>query len=202
MVKGEHWIRKSSEAIGVDKGLVNPATVDLRLSGEIVELPVPFRPYEEERKRFQDGTIEPYKKPLSNFEMFDKFPKEWRDWGILEDAYYYQMPIGTVFTFIPSAFYLARSIESVNIPHDMLATGDSKSTTARLGINHLTALLIDPGYRGRITMELIAKLPVRFTIGGRIIQLTFHDVKDGGVYNGRYQDSKGLVPPLREQLGE
>lgn len=198
MVKGEQWIIKHSGQVGVEEELVNPATVDLRLSGEIVELPVPFRPYTEERLRFQDSTIEPYRKPLSSFELFDKFPKEWKEWGILEDAYYYQIPEGIDFTFIPSAFYLGRSIEKVDIPVSVLATGDSKSTTARLSINHLTALLIDPGYRGRVTMELVARLPVKFPIGGRIIQLTFHEVKDGGAYNGRYQDSDGLVPPLRK----
>lgn len=197
MVKGKHWILKNANRLGIEADNVNPATVDLRLSGEIVEIPVPMRSYNEERVRFQGDHLAPYRKPLSDFELYDKFPSEWKEWGILDDAYYYNIPEGVDFVFIPSAFYLARSVEFVSIPPDTVATGDSKSTTARLGINHLTALLIDPGYNGRITMELIAKLPVKFTIGSRIIQLTYHEVIEGGQYNGRYQNSNGLVPPLR-----
>jgi len=197
MVKGELWLKRNSAGIGIVRDNVNPATVDLSLGGEIVEIPKPFSTYKQERSAFQvASTLSVYREHMPSSKMYALFPDEWKSMGILNDAVVYNIPDGESFTFIPSAFYLAATKESVKIPQNMVASGDLKSTTARLSINHLAALLIDPGYTGNITLELTTILPVSFTIGERIIQLTFHEVDEGGVYSGRYQKSAGVVPAI------
>lgn len=52
-------------------------------------------------------------------------------------------------------FILASSVEEVNIPTDMVALVNGKSSWARQGlVIHQTAGLLDPGFRGTVTFEL------------------------------------------------
>lgn len=59
------------------------------------------------------------------------------------------------FTLHPGDFVLGSTIETVEVPADLMVKYDGKSTLGRLGLlTHVTAGLIDPGYRGQITLEL------------------------------------------------
>jgi len=199
MVKGAKWIREHSEVLGVNQDYVNPATVDLSLGGEIVELPSPafhITAIHRMRAVYGNQDLLAYSRPLSASNLYDQFPSRWKSSGVLNDAVYYDLPDGVEFTFIPGAFYLGVTKEFVSIPQGIVAKGDLKSTVARQSLLQFTALLIDPGFTGNITLELVSVLPVTMKIGSRIIQLTFMDVEDGEVYAGRYQDSHGLIPPL------
>jgi dCTP deaminase len=55
----------------------------------------------------------------------------------------------------PGQFLLASTVEKVHIPTDMCAQVNGKSSWGRLGLTvHVTAGFIDPGFKGRITLEL------------------------------------------------
>lgn len=76
----------------------------------------------------------------------------------------------------PRGFALGRTEEWVNIPDDMVANVEGKSSLARLGIFvHITAGFIDPGFRGTITLEFFNGSPryVELVAGIRICQIAF-----------------------------
>jgi dCTP deaminase len=101
------------------------------------------------------------------------------------------------FTMHPGEFALARTAETVNIPIDLVARIEGKSSVGRLGMMiHITAGYIDPGFRGPITLELycVHPLPVLIYPGDRIAQLSFHEMSStpSRAYAGRYQDAESV----------
>lgn len=101
----------------------------------------------------------------------------------------------------PGDFILAGTVEYVEIPSDLVAQVEGRSTYARKGIIvHATAGYIDPGFRGFITLEIanisgsIRELP----IGARIAQLIFHQLSSRATrpygheeLGSHYQDQRG-----------
>lgn len=76
----------------------------------------------------------------------------------------------------PNEFMLATTVETVNIPNNLVAQVNGKSSWARKGLLvHTTAGFIDPGFRGQITLELknVGHEPIVLTPGVRICQLVF-----------------------------
>jgi dCTP deaminase len=64
-------------------------------------------------------------------------------------------PRGQVFDIEPGDFVLASTLERIRMPDDLLARLEGKSSIGRLGLRiHSTAGFIDPGFEGRITLEL------------------------------------------------
>ena len=59
------------------------------------------------------------------------------------------------FILHPGEFVLGQTIEWVELPDDLVARLEGKSSLARLGLQvHATAGFVDPGWRGRLTLEL------------------------------------------------
>jgi len=86
---------------------------------------------------------------------------------------------GEAFTLHPGDFALGSTIETVTIPDDLVGQVDGRSSVGRLAIVvHATAGLIDPGFRGQITLELsnIGRIPVRLYPGVRIAQIVLHQM--------------------------
>lgn len=84
---------------------------------------------------------------------------------------------GEAFTLHPGDFALGSTMETVTIPDDLVGLVDGRSSVGRLAIVvHATAGLIDPGFRGQITLELsnIGRLPVRLYPGLRVAQIVLH----------------------------
>ncbi|MCA9774897.1 MAG: dCTP deaminase [Myxococcales bacterium] len=60
------------------------------------------------------------------------------------------------FTIRPGQFLLAQTHETVGIPPDLMGFVEGRSSFARVGVSiHVTAPKIDPGFRGRITLEMM-----------------------------------------------
>lgn len=60
-----------------------------------------------------------------------------------------------VYRLEPGAFVLAQTLERVRIPHDLVGMVEGRSSWARVGVTiHVTAPKIDPGFDGRITLEM------------------------------------------------
>jgi len=80
------------------------------------------------------------------------------------------------FVLQPGQFILASTLEEVELPDDIGARIEGRSSWGRLGIIvHSTAGYIDPGFKGKITLEMsnIGMLPVLLYPGMRICQLSF-----------------------------
>lgn len=83
---------------------------------------------------------------------------------------------GNSFVFHPGQFVLGATLEEVYLPDDICARIDGRSSLGRLGIIvHSTAGHIDPGFRGKIVLEMqnIGMIPILLYPETRICQLVF-----------------------------
>jgi len=86
------------------------------------------------------------------------------------------VPEGEAFVIHPGEFCLARTLEWVEIPDDIVARIEGKSSLGRLGlIVHATAGFCDPGWKGTLTLELnnLTRIPIKLWPGLLIAQLSF-----------------------------
>ncbi|MEM4779952.1 MAG: dCTP deaminase [Halalkalicoccus sp.] len=151
---------------------IQPASVDLRLGREFLE--------------FQRANI-PCIHPGSEREV-----SEYVTETVIEE--------GEEVVLHPGDFVLGTTKERVEIPPDLLANVEGRSSLGRLAIVvHATAGVVDPGYRGQITLELsnLGTAPVALTPGMRISQLVFTEMKTpadrpyGSERGSKYQDQRG-----------
>jgi len=80
------------------------------------------------------------------------------------------------FVIHPGEFALGRTQEWVELPDDIVARIEGKSSVGRLGlIVHATAGFCDPGWKGTLTLELanLTRVPIRLYHGLPIAQLSF-----------------------------
>ncbi len=114
---------------------------------------------------------------------------------------------GDEFILHPGDFVLGTTTERVEIPDDLVAHVEGRSSLGRLAIVvHATAGLCDPGYHGQITLELsnLGTAPVALSPGMRISQLTFTELRSpadrpyGSERGSKYQDQDG---PQASRIG-
>jgi dCTP deaminase len=100
-------------------------------------------------------------------------------------------------------FLLAHTMETVDVPPDLVGLVTGRSTVGREGLMiHITAGLCDPGYRGQITLELcnVSGSAVRIEPGQRIGQImwvrTSMPSQDpyGTTDDDHYQGQMGATP--------
>jgi dCTP deaminase len=83
---------------------------------------------------------------------------------------------GESFVIHPGEFVLGRTAEFVEIPDDIVARIEGKSSLGRLGlIVHATAGFVDPGFKGTLTLEItnLTRVPIILWPGKPIAQLSF-----------------------------
>jgi dCTP deaminase len=111
-----------------------------------------------------------------------------------------RVPDGEAFTLHPDDFALGSTVETVTLPSDLVALVDGRSSIGRLAVVvHATAGLIDPGFRGQVTLELsnIGRIPVRLHPGMRIAQLVIQQMSSpaerpyGAARGSSYNDQTG-----------
>ncbi len=109
------------------------------------------------------------------------------------------IPEGEAFVFHPGEFVLGITHEEIFLPADVAARIDGRSSLGRLGIViHSTAGHIDPGFKGKIVLEMenIGMIPVLLYPGTRICQLVFEPLSsptENPYYlkkNAKYVDAK------------
>ncbi|MBR3213363.1 MAG: dCTP deaminase [Methanosphaera sp.] len=146
---------------------IQPSSVDLRLGDEFKGFKIVTKPF-----------IDP----------FDKIDLE---------SYMESLTVeeGEPFIIHPGEFTLATTYEYVKIPDDIVARVEGRSSMGRLGITmHVTAGYIDPGFEGRITLEIsnIGKMPVALYPGQRVCQIVFETMTSPSAkpYGHEDRDSK------------
>ncbi len=83
------------------------------------------------------------------------------------------------FIMQPGDFALASTMESLELPDDLLGRLEGRSSIARLGITvHSTAAVFEPGWIGTATMELsnLGRMAVALYPGMRICAFSFEEV--------------------------
>ena len=131
-----------------DEQQIQPSSVDMRLGDE-------FKVFKVIRKPYID-------------------PKDEDD--IAEYMESSTVPEGEAFIIHPNEFALATTQEYVKVPDDLVARVEGRSSMGRLGVTiHVTAGYVDPGFEGRITLEIsnIGAMPVALYPGQRVCQLVF-----------------------------
>lgn len=76
----------------------------------------------------------------------------------------------------PHEFVLGSTVETVNLPANIAARFEGKSSLGRIGLmTHITAGFIDPGFNGQITLEIynVNETPIVLRPGMLIGQLCF-----------------------------
>lgn len=80
------------------------------------------------------------------------------------------------FVLHPGEFSLGTTVERIALPDDLVGRLEGKSSLGRLGLLiHSTAGYVDPGWDGRLTLELsnVANLPILLVPGMKIGQISF-----------------------------
>lgn len=125
---------------------IQPASVDVHLDHKLLVFRNTRSPYIDVRKKIDDLT-----------EMVEIKGEE-------------------AFALHPGEFVLASTSEHIEIPDDLVARLEGKSSLGRMGlVIHSTAGYVDPGWQGHLTLELsnIARLPITLYQGMKIGQLSF-----------------------------
>ncbi|MDP6822012.1 MAG: dCTP deaminase [Dehalococcoidia bacterium] len=87
-----------------------------------------------------------------------------------------EIPGEEPFILHPGEFVLGSTMEHIELPNDIVARLEGKSSLGRIGlVIHSTAGYIDPGWKGSLTLELtnVARLPITLYFGMRIGQISF-----------------------------
>lgn len=103
------------------------------------------------------------------------------------------------FILHPGEFVLGVTYEQVWMPDDLVGRVEGKSSLGRLGlIVHATAGFIDPGFHGRVTLEMtnLLRIPIKMRPGRLICQISFHQMSAPAQkpYSGRYQGDMSVAP--------
>lgn len=93
----------------------------------------------------------------------------------------FDIPFGKSFLLHPGSLALVPTLEWVRIPDDLQGVVTARSSWAREGLNIATATIINPKYRGIITLELanFGAIPIRLSPGLRLAQLALYALKLG-----------------------
>jgi len=109
----------------------------------------------------------------------------------LDDEIKYREIVGDTITIAPKSFLLATIQEYVELPANLTAFVEGRSSIGRMGLFIQNAGWVDPGFKGRITLEIYNanSLPIKLQKGRRICQLVFAamDQATDNPYNGKYQ---------------
>jgi dCTP deaminase len=151
LVLSDHTIREeiAKGRIVVDPlgdGCIQPSSVDVCLDRELLVFRNSRQPYVDLRKDMVDLT-----------EMLE----------ISDDA---------PFMLHPGEFVLGSTLENIELPDDLVARLEGKSSLGRIGLLiHSTAGYVDPGWKGHLTLELsnISNLPITLYYGMKIGQLSY-----------------------------
>ena len=112
------------------------------------------------------------------------------------------------FIMQPGDFALASTVETLELPDDLLGRLEGRSSIARLGITvHSTAAVFEPGWIGTATMELsnLGRMPVALYPGMRICSFSFQTVSSPVMTPYRSKPNNkyaGQVTPRASRLAE
>jgi dCTP deaminase len=160
-----------------DPALIQPSSIDLRLARSFLLFHTTKHPYLDVRQPAED--------------LMERVTVEDDEPIIIQSG----------------AFLLGSTLEQVSVPDDVVGRLEGRSSLGRIGIViHSTAVFIDAGFSGHITLEIsnLASIPVALYPGMRIAQLSFIQMTTPAErpYGTRDLGSKylGLAEPTPSRL--
>ncbi|TAM46181.1 MAG: dCTP deaminase [Gammaproteobacteria bacterium] len=91
----------------------------------------------------------------------------------------FDIPFGQSFLLHPGSLALVPTLEWIYLPYDLQGVVTARSSWAREGLNIATATIVNPGYRGIVTLELanFGDIPIMLYPGLRLAQIAFYDLR-------------------------
>lgn len=151
---------------------VQPASIDLRLGNDFLAFKSPHLPFIDPRS---GQGVEQYTERI-------------------------HVPDGETFIMHPGEFALGTTLERVELPNDLVARVEGRSSLGRLAVVvHATAGFIDPGFKGHITLELsnLGRVPVALSPRMRVSQIAVYQLSSpaerpyGEARGSKYQGQRG-----------
>ena len=109
----------------------------------------------------------------------------------------YKTIVTDTYLILPGQFVLATTMEYFELPDDLTAFVEGRSSLGRMGLFIQNAGWVDPGFKGEITLELYTanKCAIELKAGRRVGQLVFAKMDDSALnpYNGKYQGQRGAT---------
>lgn len=105
----------------------------------------------------------------------------------------FDVPYHASFLLHPGKLALVPTFEWLSLPSDLQGVVTARSSWAREGLSIATATIVNPGYRGTVTLELanLGEIPIKLYPGLRIAQVAFYTLLAG---------ASGFEPPARGQF--
>ena len=115
----------------------------------------------------------------------------------LENEIKYKTITTDTFLIMPGQFVLATTMEYIELPNNLTAFVEGRSSLGRMGLFIQNAGWVDPGFKGEITLELYNanKCAIELKAGRRVGQLVLAAMDEDALnpYNGKYQGQKGAT---------
>ena len=115
----------------------------------------------------------------------------------LENEIRYRTIESDTYVLLPNQFVLATTMEYFELPNDITAFVEGRSSLGRMGLFIQNAGWVDPGFKGEITLELYNanRCAIELKAGRRVGQLVFSrmDAEAINPYNGKYQGQRGAT---------
>lgn len=106
----------------------------------------------------------------------------------------YKIIESDTYILLPNQFVLATTMEYFELPDDLTAFVEGRSSLGRMGLFIQNAGWVDPGFKGEITLELYNanRCAIELKAGRRVGQLVFAKMDAAALnpYNGKYQGQK------------
>ena len=115
----------------------------------------------------------------------------------LESQISYKTITTDTYLIMPGEFVLATTMEYFELPDNLTAFVEGRSSLGRMGLFIQNAGWVDPGFKGEITLELYNanRCAIELKAGRRVGQLVFAEMDAPAInpYNGKYQGQMGAT---------
>ena len=155
----------------LDENQIGEASLDLRLGSEFLLL-----------RRTDDSGLDPAEQAQSLVERMQTRVR---------------VDMGDRLWLHPGQFVLGATLEFLRLPPDLAAYVVGRSSWGRVGLIPATAIFVQPGFAGCLTLELVnqGESPIALYPGLRIAQLVVHELPSATEHPyGRSTDQKYVGP--------
>jgi deoxycytidine triphosphate deaminase len=119
-------------------------------------------------------------------------------------ADFYTITHSNDFIVLPHEHILMTTMEYIELPNDVMAFVNLRSTFARLGL-FIPPTIVDAGFKGQLTIEIVgSEFPIMLKSGTRFLHLIFAKTLTPveNPYHGKYQNQENVTLPKFENRQE
>ena len=145
----------------------------------------------------EEGQIQPASVDIrlgNMFSIIEDLPRGVID---LENEIRYRTMETDTYVLLPGQFVLATTMEYIELPDNLTAFVEGRSSLGRMGLFIQNAGWVDPGFKGEITLELFNanRCAIELKAGRRVGQLVFAEMDAAALhpYQGKYQGQTGAT---------